>query len=684
MINLKMKMGLNRVKAIESHVSAGGCCNPSLKELVFKGSLRGSTPLLLACADGNLIVVKRIIEEWGVDPRAAATYHYQVVDGDMRSWESLEDATPLFVAALNGHDPVVRYLIEKGAEISAKTALSNGMFSGMTPLYGALTVLHHCYDAKRRITPSLREKKTSAVCFLLQSGAVPSDLPQNNMPAWKTPLCNNDATVITQLVNYGMSLTQRNPLNGETVLHHWAGCSTLHHSADQYTALRRATEEGSTLTVIKLLVEKGADLMALDDDGFTPILRVAHAFLARTNLEHLSIFDFLLENEAIDREAKIDALELMGALILSHSQNVHLFSNAFDYWRRALHLREMKRNGSEPIIKIAMKRKSGLAPEWVTSAELEHVMEHPSEYLIQSFLIGLRICSSKSCRAVCTFVDEVTQRYCPWMFLHGNFTATLNLLWAALEILSFQPKEERSTWSTSARIVKRQTVSVSLYYLQAPQLLKSADYIKSSLELILSSEQLQLSSNIYHQNTESDLNLLCLLFTQLADRPDLLIPETKELLVKLVRLERPAGTLLHPACKKINIAVYRSIIPLLLTYGVDPSIGDLDGNGPLHIVLAQYSNDSAIHEERVSIARLLLDKGAHLDRVNKRGQTAVDLWVEARSKFPGAPQFDRLPDWCYESIPKLMCLSSRVIRSHKIFYTAETLPINLHKFVEMH
>jgi len=69
MINLRMKMGLNRVKAIESHVSAGGtCCNPSLKELVFKGSLGGSTPLLLACADGNLVVVKRIIEEWGVDP----------------------------------------------------------------------------------------------------------------------------------------------------------------------------------------------------------------------------------------------------------------------------------------------------------------------------------------------------------------------------------------------------------------------------------------------------------------------------------------------------------------------------------------------------------------------------------------------------------------------------------------
>ncbi len=131
-----MKMGLNRVKAIESHISAGGntCCHPSLKELVFKGSLRGSTPLLLACADGNLIVVKRIIEEWGVDPRAAATYHYQVVDGDMRSWESLEDATPLFVAALNGHGPVVQYLIEKGADISAKTALSNCMFSGMTPL----------------------------------------------------------------------------------------------------------------------------------------------------------------------------------------------------------------------------------------------------------------------------------------------------------------------------------------------------------------------------------------------------------------------------------------------------------------------------------------------------------------------------------------------------------------------
>ena len=134
------------------------------------------------------------------------------------------------------------------------------------------------------------------------------------------------------------------------------------------------------------------------------------------------------------------------------------------------------------------------------------------------------------------------------------------------------------------------------------------------------------------------------------------------------------------ACNKI-LPPDLATLKLLLRLGADPSEGDLNGNGPLHLILAECY---PIKPDGLEIARLLVDSGAHLDRVNKKGQTAVDLWNEAKSKFPGAPQMDRLPDWCYESIPNLSCLSARVIRSHNIFFTAETLPQTLHKFVEMH
>ncbi len=71
--------------------------------------------------------------------------------------------------------------------------------------------------------------------------------------------------------------------------------------------------------------------MALDKKGFSPILHAAHHLPVAKSQENFDIFDYLLQNEAIDRRQKIDALELIGAIILSDPSRAHLFQNAFDY-----------------------------------------------------------------------------------------------------------------------------------------------------------------------------------------------------------------------------------------------------------------------------------------------------------------------------------------------------------------
>lgn len=679
------KMGLRRVKAIETHVTAAGnCAHPPLKELVLQGLLKDSTPLLFACAQGNLVVVKRIVERWEVDLNAVATYYHLLDDeaGPYHRWEyGIKGATLLFVAALNGHDHIVRYLIAKGADVSAQIPDENSWkYGGMTALHAALSIVEE--DMSIRLTGPFREKKTAIVRLLLESGADPSVVPKSKFPIWMTNLCDSNTTAITALINSGMSLEQRNPYHGYTVLHHWAGNPLG-------ILLESRTEEQSPLAVVKLLVEKGANLMALNNNGFTPILKAAHEFLAHSSRENYSILEYLLERDEIDRKEKIEAMELVGAVILSDKANAHLFETAFDYWRRALQLRQMEAEGSGPLLKIPMKRKSGLTGEWVSSVELEYVVQHRSEYRLQSFLTRLRIYSSRSFRAVLDFIDEFFDYEVPALKRKRKFADLLNMLLATLEmIVSFQPgQEDRTCWMASSRIIEQIVKILSSLEIGNPIL--NTETIKHSLELIFSVEQIHLLDSTYRGRIESQMRMLIQLVTMLSGNPEMINEENEGLLIELLRLKRityNGHNLIHLACS--NPLTTPATVGLLLKSGIDVNAGDSHGNGPLHLYLAEFNPGLG---RDYSIIRLLLDSGAHLDRVNKRGKTAVDLWTEYnermksfRWEIPGVPQLDRLPDWCYENVPKLQCLSSRIIRAHKIHYTEETLPFFLHKFVEMH
>ena len=82
-------------------------------------------------------------------------------------------------------------------------------------------------------------------------------------------LCNSNTTVICILINHGMQLDQRNPYNGCSLLHHWA-------ANPLGTLIESRADEESPLVVVKLLVDKGADVMALNKNWFSPILHAAH------------------------------------------------------------------------------------------------------------------------------------------------------------------------------------------------------------------------------------------------------------------------------------------------------------------------------------------------------------------------------------------------------------------------
>ncbi len=203
---LQTRMNLARVMEIEQHVSsAGPCIHPPLKELVLHGSYDGSTPLMLACEEGHLDAVERILG-WGTDINAVANFYHHRRYGCL-----IGGATPLFVASLIGHIEVVRYLISKSANVSAVTRTeSNQDYDGLTPLHGAFK------EGRPEKSFSEQCAESSIIAhLLLAAGANPSTLTSDGKPVWMGLFCGYDATIA--LVNRELDVNQRN-WKGETIL----------------------------------------------------------------------------------------------------------------------------------------------------------------------------------------------------------------------------------------------------------------------------------------------------------------------------------------------------------------------------------------------------------------------------------------------------------------------------------
>ena len=131
---------------------------------------------------------------------------------------------------------------------------------------------------------------------------------------------------------------------------------------------------------------------------------------------------------------KIDALELAGAVILGDSKYAPLHPKAFEYWRRALQLRQLETEGGHlkktPLIFEHVK-----TVEWVTADELEDVIQHPSKYVVQSFLVRLRIVVSRKTWIVVHKFLSVLSGENLLLNQPDRFAHNLDILWASMETI---------------------------------------------------------------------------------------------------------------------------------------------------------------------------------------------------------------------------------------------------------
>jgi len=489
---------------------------------------------------------------------------------------------------------------------------------------------------------------------------------------WTEAECDADA--VTKLINQGMDLTQRAPFFNETVLHYWAG--VLYFSKSPTNADIAYQED--SLRVVKLLIEKGADLLALDDRGFTPLLVAANRPYCGLSI-NLKVLDFLLTRKEYSRAEKIEAMELVGAVILQDNKNASLFHVAFDYWRKSLHLRsQMEEEDSGFIEKPRLNLKNVQTIEWNTSAELEDVIEHPDKFIIQSFFVRLRIFSSKKGGVIgfqfgCSTLDDVIRE-----LLHQlRFVEIFDTIWAMLGTQLSRPdlrENESAQWKIGDVVEKLIEVFTSLDK-NFPDFVWTKEIIKTSLDLIASAAKFDLPV----------LGNLIRFVRILSHLPILLLDKSMEATLSKA-CDRRGRSLLHQAiAEATSDANLHATVRLLLNARCDPNAIDEFGDTPLHFLT--HIDEQHFFDDRLNtVAVLLLDFGAKMGRKNNFGQTAVDLLIRKNKRNRKKDEQGiiigwKLPDW-YTELPTLQCLSARVIRRNRIPYLA--LPASLITMIEKH
>jgi len=660
-----LPMKLDNLMEIENHVAIRAflCFCPhsthTLKDFTFNGNTAtGTTPLILACQHGELDSVKHIVESWGVDVSASAPFYS---NPSQQGPPTIQEATPLFVAAFHGYDQIVRYLLERGANVSVKTSNKKkiSQLDGWTPLYAA--VFDRQFNSSRPLHQQ-REDRCNIVRSLLEYGADPvsqSFRPAGRRPMWIEKMCGVEAT--TALINNGLDLNRRFLHTGRSLLHHWA--SRPHDF----------TEEDS-LVIIKLLIDKGADLTVRDNEGLTPLLTAAKHF-------NFKILDYLFERIEFGRSEKIEAMELTGAAILFEAENSLHFPKAFEYWRRALKLRQMEIEVSGSSAEKILGRKIGRNVEWTTLAELDQIEQHPEDYRIQALLVKLRILSG--CIGVAH--QDLSTSYIDYLSGSASldneekFTQILDILWGRFDVMIRRLDSlhtDRYFWTVVENDVDELVNILSSLEENHPHLL-NFEKLKTSLDLILLAT---------YQSPVSIYNDVPILLRMIFHLPEILKEHEKYSLIQSLRpLGRyRLGNLLLPACRKLVNLETLALVRVLLEAGANPNVlpfDELHGNASLHVVAGL--SDRQLGD---AAGRLLIEFGAKLHQVNKAGKTALDIWIELNETEDKWNEeiggWSERPEWCLP-VRTLQCLSARVIRMHRLPYADGNTPATLHSLIEL-
>ena len=531
-----------------------------------------ATPLIIAARNGHLNSVKILLGyEADIEARGTLKIRDEVVEG----------CTPLWAAAATGHLDVVKLLIERNADVDGRTSRSG------TPLRAAA-----------------HEGHLDVVRCLVESGA---DVNARN-DCESTPLMAacywGHLSVVTYLIDKGAFMDLQYKDSGNTALH---------------DAVKRGY-----LEMVSQLLSRGASQLP-NNQGLTPLLHAC-------DLRSIEMVEYLINRPECTKEQRIDALELLGATI-ANDKSCDI-KKAFSYMKRGMEMRY--EDLAHPLLKKKMEPVEAYQnrKESQTLEELALLEGDDLAIGLEGLIIRERILGPDNPANL----DPIKYRGAV-LADSEEYELCIGLWQRVLE----------KAVNSDVRITKCLEDSTILFgeMVQKGKLLRP-NFIEDVFELLVAAsekraeKQKSKNSQVGHENEDQEKTLYCALYlliiyikvkgqnTNIIDflqRFLRLNPRTNDgntLLHLVAWHETPFFSYQEETMRSVCKLPCIETMKLILHAGCDVNAVNTEGNTPLHLAVKYKPAEPEDVEILREMLLLLLDIGADPKLENKNGQTPLN------------------------------------------------------------
>ncbi|CAF2826463.1 unnamed protein product [Rotaria sp. Silwood2] len=535
----------------------------------------------------------------------------------------------LMLAALNGHDEVIRILLSYSSNVKQLVELT-GIVYGIdgarvfhtTALWCACDRGHYTlartlievgrasvYHGPRNplLIDATINERFDTIQFLIENGyADINRTRENDHPKYNSLMISairGQTKIVAYLLEKGAKIDYKTRIYNDTAL----GCAAMHGHLD----------------IVQLLCSAGASTCTKNSGGETPLI------LAFKN-DHLHVVDYLLD--LIDNEICIEELEIIACSFIIPTRSI---SNSQPQYTKMVNLirKSFKMRETRNIPKIIMGPFAAynFQQECQTIEEFDKIQYDNNRLYIEALLIRERILLPKKTIALCEpllirgekLIEQSDFENCLILWEH-----TFHLY----QNMNHETSLHRFVWIFCKMLATNVPIS--------PQI-----FIRICCLTFEPSEQ--------NNKNHSIKNALCLVTIAAMILKHQTLTETERLSIyqwinDLCRQQRRTScgqTLLHLS---VNDQTYRDInyraneikqilnfpslvtTQSLLTYGnrwIDVDAVDTsNGNTALHIIA------QSIKTNALPIVKLLIDAGAHADCLNKHNKTPFNCAKDTEIK----------------------------------------------------